>query len=777
MSNDEVRPSGGAVRPPSDITADEQAEGAGSEPLYWSVLLCSGLRRLPGWREPARMVSPTPPLPVPVPVRAKAVASRYLANGRQLRLLPGGRPGDPPRRFGETGRPGEAAPGLTRSPVQDSKRPYRLQVLLPAREAREAREARQARRLREVREVKDDDERHRARGPHPAAGCEHSACRAGGPGGSGSLPSEPSPSRERTGDRAADGPPSRRDRRDQRDQPAAGHRSGQPGQHRRHGSGQRPAPKTITLGELRALWAAQNLSSAGDLVAQVAIAIAVFDQTRSPFLTALAYALTYLPPVLGGRLLSGLTADLPPRSVMVALDLARAALVASMALAGLPVAGLCVLLFAVMLLATPFSAARATLLRSSSPAVRRPGAGLSSGAISFQTSQALGFLLGAAAVAVLRPGRVLLIDAATFGVSAALLAALVRHRPAGAGRRVAREEVGSPRLAGQQITSQQATDHGADAGAGPASVDEIDGPGVAATFRSSPMLRTLLLLGWLAGFYVVPEGLAVPYAHALGGGPLSVGLLMAAMPVGAVAGIITFTRATRPEAGTQLLGWLAMLCCMPLAFCSLRPPLWVVLILWALAGAGTAYQLVVAAAFCHMVRDDGRRRDWPARLGPVRAAGRAGTRLRSGRCHGPADRPAGSGRTCRATGPSRGSDYGQDLGSSAGPAALGQARSHPGARAARSLVESGPARVAAGQRPIIRCAPAGPARVAAGQRGLSVLILLDHLLSNGRWLVLLRDHHPRRQINQHAEACGEDREEGEDQPDHVGVHAEILADA
>ena len=103
---------------------------------------------------------------------------------------------------------------------------------------------------------------------------------------------------------------------------------------------------------------------------------------------------------------------------------------------------------------------------------------------------------------------------------------------------------------------------------------------------------------------MVPEGLAAPYAHALGGGPLTVGLLMAAMPAGALAGIILFTRAVRPEARTQLLGWLAMLCCMPLAFCSLRPPSWVVLILFALAGAGTAYQLVVAAAVSQASQDD-----------------------------------------------------------------------------------------------------------------------------------------------------------------------------
>ena len=63
------------------------------------------------------------------------------------------------------------------------------------------------------------------------------------------------------------------------------------------------------VGEFRALWLAQVLSYVGDQFAQVAIAILVFERTGSAFLTALAYALTYLPPIVGGPLLSGL-ADL-----------------------------------------------------------------------------------------------------------------------------------------------------------------------------------------------------------------------------------------------------------------------------------------------------------------------------------------------------------------------------------------------------------------------------------------------------------------------------------
>ena len=38
------------------------------------------------------------------------------------------------------------------------------------------------------------------------------------------------------------------------------------------------------------------------------------------------------------------------------------------------------------------------------------------------------------------------------------------------------------------------------------------------------------LFGWLAGFYIVPEGLAAPYARSLHGTALTVGLLMAAVP-------------------------------------------------------------------------------------------------------------------------------------------------------------------------------------------------------------------------------------------------------
>jgi hypothetical protein len=189
------------------------------------------------------------------------------------------------------------------------------------------------------------------------------------------------------------------------------------------------------------------------------------------------------------------------------------------------------------------------------------------GNISFQASQILGFVAGAAVVAVLGPSRTLGLDALTFLVSALIVSTWVQRRPAPTPE-------GGSHLSLWQIARE----------------------GAALVFRN-PMLRSLVLFGWLAGFYVLPEGLAAPYARALGGGTLDVGLLMAAMPVGTVIGGFAFGRLMTPSTRLRVMGWLAMLSCAPLIFSLAHPPLAVLVLLWALAGAGGAYQLAAAAAF------------------------------------------------------------------------------------------------------------------------------------------------------------------------------------
>ena len=114
-----------------------------------------------------------------------------------------------------------------------------------------------------------------------------------------------------------------------------------------------------------------------------------------------------------------------------------------------------------------------------------------------EPSQILGFVAGAAVVAVLDPHKTLGIDDVTFGLSAVILLTGVRSRPA--------------------------PDR---AGAARASLWSVSADGVRIVFGSR-LLLTLLQFGWLAGFYIVPEGLAAPYARSLHGNALTVGLLMA----------------------------------------------------------------------------------------------------------------------------------------------------------------------------------------------------------------------------------------------------------
>jgi MFS family permease len=351
----------------------------------------------------------------------------------------------------------------------------------------------------------------------------------------------------------------------------SGHRgdgqvSGSSGRHRRAPQRRVSYGEVFAIREFRWLWIAQVLSYAGDQFAQVAIAILVFHRTGSPFLTALVYALTYLPPIAGGPLLSGFADLLSRRRVMIICDIIRVGTVGLMAIHGVPFAALCVLLFFTVLLGAPFASARAALLPDVLSTEQLP-AGAAIANITHQTSQILGFVAGAAVVALLNPYRTLAIDAATFGISALIAATMIKARPA------------PSREPGIKV-----------------SVWSVSRDGVRTVF-GDPSLRTLLLFGWLAGFYIVPEGLAVPYADKLGDGTYAVGLLMAAIPLGTVIGVVLLNRFVAPDTQVRMMGWLAMAACAPLIGCAWNPPLWVVLTLLVIAGLGGAFQMAAVPAF------------------------------------------------------------------------------------------------------------------------------------------------------------------------------------
>ena len=324
--------------------------------------------------------------------------------------------------------------------------------------------------------------------------------------------------------------------------------------------------------EFRALFLAGILSVAGDQLARVALSVLVYDRTASAGLTALTYALTYVPDLLFGPLLAGFADRYPRRTVMIVTDLARAILVAAMAIHALPLVVVILLLLALQAFGSPFNAARAATL----PAVL-PGdhyvLGKAANDMVVQFSQVLGFGTGGIVVVAVGTSGGLLLDSATFLLSAVLIAVGVRRRPVPAGD-----------------THAPPTNYFRDLAAGLTLV------------ARTPKLRTLVILATIAGFYVTVEGLAVPYAHQIGEGTSAAGLLLAASPAGAVLGMWLITLWS-PEQRMRLLGPLAVGACVPLVFCALQPGLAVTVGLWALSGLASAYHLPTSAAFVQAVPD------------------------------------------------------------------------------------------------------------------------------------------------------------------------------
>jgi MFS family permease len=113
-------------------------------------------------------------------------------------------------------------------------------------------------------------------------------------------------------------------------------------------------------------------------------------------------------------------------------------------------------------------------------------------------------------------------------------------------------------------------------------------------------LRTLMLLGWLVAFYVVPMGLAAPYAASLRSSlsvPVATGLIFAAGPFGTAIGAIVVGRLIPQEKRQRLMGALAIGSCGLLLLCWLHLGLIAALLIIAGSGVCASYQLAANAAF------------------------------------------------------------------------------------------------------------------------------------------------------------------------------------
>jgi MFS family permease len=324
--------------------------------------------------------------------------------------------------------------------------------------------------------------------------------------------------------------------------------------------------EVFAVGEFRALWIAQILSVAGDQLARVALTLLVFDRTHSTVLAAATFVASVVPTFVGGLALSGLADRLPRREVMIACDLGSAVLVALMALPATPIGVQVGLLFVVTLVGAPFSSARAAVYPDVLSGDRYV-VGTAITITTLQFAQVVGFAAGGAVVGLFGVRTSLLADAATFIVSALIIRLWVRARPAA-------QTGPAPRTGSRS--------------------------GVVTTVRlvfADPLLRTPMLFGWLAAFVDVYEGVSTPLAVALGGGAAATGLILASGAFGASAGAIAFSRLVAPLRRARWVTPLAIASCGILILFAVHLALPVALLVLAVSGMLSCYQLPASAAF------------------------------------------------------------------------------------------------------------------------------------------------------------------------------------
>jgi len=118
----------------------------------------------------------------------------------------------------------------------------------------------------------------------------------------------------------------------------------------------------FSVGEYRAVYLSLLVNWLGDYLARAAITVLVYQQSNSVLLSAAAFAVSFLPWIIGGTLLSALAERYPYRRVMITADLFRMVLIALLLIPHLPVAALLTLLFLASLGTPPTQAARSALL-------------------------------------------------------------------------------------------------------------------------------------------------------------------------------------------------------------------------------------------------------------------------------------------------------------------------------------------------------------------------------------------------------------------------------
>jgi MFS family permease len=324
--------------------------------------------------------------------------------------------------------------------------------------------------------------------------------------------------------------------------------------------------EVLANGEFRAIFGSSALSVVGDSMARAAVTALVYQHTHSALLTAATFAISYLPWLGLGSMLSALAERYPYRRTMIVCDLARMVTIGLVAIPGMPLAVLLALLFVTALFDPPFRAARSAL----TPRVLTGDRYVLSLSLTETTSQLaliMGYFTGGG-IAAYSPRMALLFDAATFGISACVVGLGVHFR--------------EPALRPERRSN----------------LLRETAEGFAVVFGGK-VLRSIATVVFAALlFAVVPEGLAAAWAGHLTADPHSrgwaQGLIMCSMPTGFILGSILINRLVTLSTRQRLIRPFGVVAPLALAGALTDPGVYGVALIAGISGFATAALLPAA---------------------------------------------------------------------------------------------------------------------------------------------------------------------------------------
>ncbi|HEY6597299.1 MAG TPA: MFS transporter [Asanoa sp.] len=325
----------------------------------------------------------------------------------------------------------------------------------------------------------------------------------------------------------------------------------------------------------RVLFASRSLAIAADTLRIVALSVLVFAATGSAWLSAVAFAIGFLPQVAGGLLLGSLSDRLRPRPLIVCGYLVESAAAIALATVAMPTWAALLLVAAVAACTPVFGGASSRLvadvLTGDAYVLGRSVTSMASGG-----AQLLGLAVGGIAVAALGPAHALLVTAGCHLVAAATVRFGLPDFPPPPAPAAARSAVGQSWAVNKHLLAD-------------------------------PWIRRLLLIQWLpCAFVVAVEALLVAYVGVRGLPAAAIGLLLACSPAGMLLGELVVGRLVAPRFRVRLVAPLILVLGLPPVALALDPPLAACAALIVLSGSGFAYALGLQRPFVDAVTEASR---------------------------------------------------------------------------------------------------------------------------------------------------------------------------